>query len=230
MAEALAPAAPPTPATPTSTPAATTAATAAAVATPASPTPPATPATTPTQAAPATPAPAAPVITAPEKYSAFAVPKGLPEGHTLNEGVVQSVEKVSRTLGLTQDRAQALVDEVVPSIYRQGQQHLDAMVKDWQSQIQNHKTLGGERLVESQKTVDLALEKLGTPELKQFMDSPFQPGKHPAMWEFLHKVGQLMKQDGFPTSGRGPSSGADAPTDDAALAAKLYPKSQQQGQ
>lgn len=228
MAEVLA-AAPTTPATTPAAPAApAVAAQAAPAATPASPPPQVQPAVTTAPAAPVTPAKteAAP-STAPEKYSAFTVPKGLPEGHALAEPVVQSVEKVARTLGLSQERAQTLVDEVMPSVYRHGQAQLDAMVKGWETELQNHKTLGGDKLPEARADVKFAIEKLGSPELVAFLESPFKPGQQPAVFEFLHKVAQLLKQDGFVASRRGPSSGADPSTDDAALADRLYPKSRQ---
>jgi hypothetical protein len=154
------------------------------------------------------------------------VPKDLPEGYQLAKPVVDSVEKVARELGLPQDRAQKLIDTLLPTTHRMGQEHLAAMVSDWESQIANHKELGGAKLDESRATVRQAVEKLDpSGALQQFLESPFQPGKHPALFAALHKVGQLMQPDGFVASRRGPSSGADQSPDDSTLAAKLYPKS-----
>lgn len=213
------PAAPAAPTTPVAPPAP-----ASAQGTPAATTPPATPAPG-TATPPAPPAPAKPAEGAPEKYAGFTVPKGFPEGHQLAEPVVKSVESVARKLGLSQERAQMLIDEVMPAIAGSGQEAIDSTVKAWDAELANHKELGGAKLDESRATVKTAVEKLAIPGLMEFLESPLKPGHNPALFAALHKVGQWMQQDGFVASRRGPSSGADNSPDDATLAAKLYPKS-----
>jgi hypothetical protein len=158
-------------------------------------------------------------VVAPEKYE-FTTPKGLPDGQKLDDAVIADLSSVAKELNLSQEQAQKLIDKVWPTMHRRGLESAKEVHETWVQEIRTHKTLGGEKLVESQKVAQSAInffDKEG--KLGGLLTGPLRLGDNPAFFEFAHAVGQAMKNDRFVGSDRAPVSGA---SDDAALAQRLY--------
>ena len=56
---------------------------------------------------------------APEAYE-FKSPEGLPEGTEIDTQVLDSYSEVARELDLPQDKAQMMLDKVMPTLHRRG--------------------------------------------------------------------------------------------------------------
>lgn len=164
------------------------------------PTPPATP--------PATPPPdgQTPPPAAPEKYD-LKVPQGA-ESY-LDAQDLKAFESVVRAKGLTNEQAQAAIDE-----------HADALAAQsaaFRSQTEQDPTYGGEKLAETQKLASAALDKIrpaGTPRgdaLRRVLAKTGY-GNHLEVVALLADLGKMMAED-KPGSG---GSGGGAPAKDAA--------------
>ena len=161
---------------------------------------PATPAG-PVAATPAEPAPAEPAVPpvegedpiSPESYSDFT----LPEGVVLDEALLGKAAPIFKELNLTQEQAQKLVDlqaEMVQEGARSQSESFNQLIEGWQNESKNDKEFGGEQFDENVATAKLAIDKFGTPELKQLMED-HGVGNHPEMIRFMWNIGKLMKED-----------------------------------
>lgn len=161
---------------------------------------------------PAEPAPAAPPV-APESYTFTP-----PEGQAYDPGMLTTFEATARELNLSQEAAQTLLERMAPTITeRQAQAQaasFQATVETWADQARKDPEIGGEKIGDTLRLGELAIDKLGTPELsKLLISSGF--GNHPEVIRVLAKAGALLKEDSIVT-GRETA----APADPAAL---FYP-------
>lgn len=149
-------------------------------------------------------------------------PAGAPEKYTLQipdaakdripSQALEAFEASARTRNLTNEQAQAELGAVLAT---------DALVRDalrtqWKTQVEQDAELGGERLAETQRLGNLAIDKL-FPEGDEHRDATLAflkegAGDHPVAVRLLHRIGRLMAEDA-PVSGRaksGTGSIADA--------------------
>lgn len=237
---------PATPATPSaaSAPAATTpaAASPAAASTPAAaPAAPASPASAPAAAASseapkapaglleepaaveaAKPADAKPAEVVPEKYD-FKVPEGI----TLDTEAMAQFEKGAREFGLTQDRAQVLLDQHLSALKKSQ----DALYNGWfdtqkQWQSETIQAIGGEaKLPEAKAAIARAINAMGPelgPKFRQALNFT-GAGNNPAVFQGLMKLAERFTEG---SSVRGNPAPQAAPKSAASL---MYPSKAAKG-
>lgn len=130
---------------------------------------------------------------APENYADF----DMPEGVTLDEGMLEVFAPAMKDLGLTQEQAQGLVNIQAQQVQAQQQGQVDAFsqqLEGWITDAKSDKEYGGDKFDESSATALQAVEAFGTPELKTMMET-YGVGNHPEMIRFMYRVGQAIKED-----------------------------------
>ncbi len=152
---------------------------------------------------------------APESYADFV----MPEGVEVDAALLESATPLFKELGLNQEQAQKLVDFQAAQVQAGARSQVEAFnqLKDgWVEQAKSDKEFGGDKFEESVGIAQMALNKFGTPELKELMND-HGVGNHPEMIRFMVRVGALTKED-VPGGGNAPSESADRAT-------IMYPKS-----
>lgn len=141
----------------------------------------------------------------------------LPDGVELDQAVVERFEPLMK--GMTQDEAQKFATAFAEFRQGEAQDRIEAFEQqkqDWYSASSNDKEFGGDKFDESTKLAVQAIEKFGTPELRQFMDD-YGAGNHPEVIRFMVRVGRAISEDN-------PGGGANntaTPKDHASI---LYPE------
>lgn len=159
----------------------------------------------------------------PEKYELK-----IPDGMTLDKGMLDSFTPVFKEIGLTQEQAQKLADAYVPMIKKQSESVLesyrqesmkeyDKMTEDWKQMT--IKELGADyqkKLAPAAKLIDRS--GFGK-EIREMM-SETRVGNHPVMVRFLTWVGSKISEDSFAEPNKqstGSTSFYDHPTSKATL-------------
>ena len=146
---------------------------------------------------------------APEVYEDFT----LPEGVTMDASLLEKAVPVFKELGLTQDQAQKLVSLEAEQRTAQAQQFVE-QIASWEASIKADKEIGGDKFEENLGVAKVALDKFGTPELKDFMEGT-GAGSHPEIVRLLVRVGQAIKEDN-PGGGTPPAPSKD-------IVERMYP-------
>jgi len=131
--------------------------------------------------------------TAPGTYADFV----MPEGVDVDSALLAEASPIFKELGLSQEQAQKLVDFQAKQVQAGSQGQVDAfnqMMNDWQDQSRNDKEFGGDKFEESVGVARSAIDKFGTPELKQLLEE-HGVGNHPEVIRFMVKVGRLTAED-----------------------------------
>lgn len=131
--------------------------------------------------------------TTPDTYADFA----MPEGVTVDSAMLNEAVPLFKELGLTQDQAQKLVDFQAKQVQASSQSNVDAfnqLMNDWQEQSRNDKEFGGDKFEENIGIARSAIDKFGTPELKQLLEE-HGVGNHPEVIRFMVNVGKLTAED-----------------------------------
>ena len=129
----------------------------------------------------------------PEAYADFS----LPDGVELDSATLESVAPLMKEAGLSQESAQKFVDWYAERVQADAQRQVDAfnqLTGDWRTQSENDSEFGGEKFEESVATARAAIDKFGTPELKQLLED-HGVGNHPEVVRFMVRVGSLTKED-----------------------------------
>lgn len=152
--------------------------------------------------------------TVPDTYADFAMPDGV----TVDSALLNEATPLFKELGLNQEQAQKLVDFQAKQAQASSQSNVDAfnqLMNDWQEQSRNDKEFGGDKFEENVGIARSAIDKFGTPELKQLLEE-HGVGNHPEVIRFMINVGKLTSED-VPGGSNTPPTGAQ---DRASL---LYP-------
>lgn len=150
---------------------------------------------------------------APEKYEFK-----FPEGAQADEALLGEFTPLAKELGLSQEGAQKLVDLYAKA---QGQamktvtDHWDNLNKEWVGKVNSDKEYGGADLDKNVAVAKLAIDKFGTPELKEALNLT-GVGNHPEVVRFFYRVGKAISDDKFDTG----NGKADVTKDPAKL---LFP-------
>ena len=131
--------------------------------------------------------------TSPDTYADFV----MPEGVELDSALLTEAAPLFKELGLTQDQAQKLVDFQAKQAQASSESNVDAfnqLMNDWQEQSKNDKEFGGDKFEENVGVARSAIDKFGTPELKQLLEE-HGVGNHPEVIRFMVKVGKLTAED-----------------------------------
>jgi hypothetical protein len=130
---------------------------------------------------------------APEAYADFT----LPEGYQLNEAMHGNFQEVARSLNLSQEQAQQIID--LDAQRAQGDADAakaawDNQLAEWKSEVQNDEVLGKANYEQSMATANKAIDAFGSPELRAFLDESGL-GTHPELLKAFHKVGSAISED-----------------------------------
>lgn len=131
--------------------------------------------------------------TPPDAYADFV----MPEGVQVDEALLNEALPIFKDLGLNQDQAQKLVDFQAAQVQAGMQKQVDAFndqKKEWLGLSTNDKEFGGDKFDENVKIAQSAVNRFGTPELKQLLDD-YGVGNHPEIVRFMVKVGRLTAED-----------------------------------
>lgn len=131
--------------------------------------------------------------TPPDTYADFV----MPEGVEVDSALLTEATPLFKELGLTQDQAQKLVDFQAKQAKAGSESQVDAfnqLMNDWQEQSKNDKEFGGDKFEENVGIARSAIDKFGTPELKQLLEE-HGVGNHPEVIRFMVKVGKLTSED-----------------------------------
>ena len=136
-----------------------------------------------------------------EAYADFT----LPEGMTLNEGLLEEAAPIFKELGLNQEQAQKLVDFQAKQVQASQQGQMDAfnqLKNDWMDQTKKDAEIGGDKFDENIGVAKEAIAKFGNEGLTKLLND-FGMGNHPEVIRFMAKVGRLTREDN-PDSGGSP--------------------------
>lgn len=150
----------------------------------------------------------------PDTYADFVMPDGV----KLDESLLSEASPLLKELGASQEQAQKLMDIAAKQVQAGSQMQTDnfnQLMNDWREQSKNDSDFGGDKYDENVKIAQSAVNKYGTPELKQLLND-HGVGNHPEMVRFMVKVGRTLSED-VP----GNPGGATSKTDDAVSI--LYP-------
>ena len=136
----------------------------------------------------------------PEKYELT-----LPEGMPLDGELLEAVTPVFKDLMLTNDQAQALTDKFVEHMAAKNEQTMTAWAEtldSWVEKAQKDPEIGGDNWEQTKAMSQLAVNKLGTPELKTYLQRS-GGGNHPELIRIFAKIGPLLKEDDPANGGEG---------------------------
>jgi len=159
---------------------------------------------------------------APELYE-FKTPKGLPQGHLMQEAVLDVYTDIARELDLSQEGAQKLLDKVLPAIHQQGTEELRKTRAEWVKQVNADKELGGDKASENLAVAKKALDRFGSPALRELLNGQLGLGDHPEVIRLFFKIGKAISEDRFVAGREGTSVDLN---DMASMARKMYPKNE----
>lgn len=131
--------------------------------------------------------------TAPDAYADFV----MPEGVEVDAALITEATPLFKELGLTQDQAQKLVDFQAKQAQASSEGRVDAfnqLMKDWSEKSKNDSEFGGDKFEENVGIARSAIDKFGTPELKQLLEE-HGVGNHPEVIRFMIKVGKMTAED-----------------------------------
>lgn len=149
-----------------------------------------------------------------DSYEEFA----LPDNVTMDESVLGEASSLMKEAGLNQDQAQKFVDFFAQQRAKDAKNQVESfnqLISDWRDQSANDKEFGGDAFEENVGIARSAIDKFGTPELKQLLED-HGVGNHPEVIRFMFRVGKLTKEDVPGTSTR-PASAEQSRVD------TLYP-------
>lgn len=131
--------------------------------------------------------------TPPDTYADFT----MPEGVELDSELLSEATPLFKEMGLNQEQAQKLIDLQAKSVQASSASQVGAynqLMSEWQDQARNDKEFGGDKFDENIGVARSALEKFGTPELKQVMEE-YGIGNHPEVIRFMVNVGKMTMED-----------------------------------
>lgn len=128
---------------------------------------------------------------APEEYAEFQAPEGV----ELDADVVSELKSIAKGMNLPQDKAQQIVDLGVKMQQKQSEAW-QAQIEKWVGDVKSDKEIGGDKLPENLATARKAVERFGTPELRQLLDTSGM-GNHPEMIKAFIRIGKQISEDGF---------------------------------
>jgi len=149
------------------------------------------------------------------------VPEGdykfeMPEGMEIDQNLATRANTVFKDLGLTQAQANSLTKMVTEQRIEDAQAGQEAFTKQldgWVEEIKADPSLGGPNFEKNAGIASAAVEKFGTPELKEMFNQT-GAGNHPELFRFCLAIGKHLVEDQ-------PGTG-DAATADGDPADRMY--------
>lgn len=146
---------------------------------------------------------------APEKYEFKA-----PEGREFDAKVLEQFSEVAKELNLSEADAQKVIDKIAPALAAKQTEVLEAARVQWETDAKGDKEFGGDKLTENLAVAKKALDKFGTPELRELLNTSGL-GNHPEIIRAFYRAGKAISEDKF-------VGGNPSPGDGKSLADRLY--------
>jgi hypothetical protein len=141
-----------------------------------------------------------------ESYSDFE----LPEGVELDSEALEAFTPIAKELNLSQEQAQKLVSlyaDQIGKVAGANSEAFTALVDGWRNETKADKEIGGADYLEKAAVALTAIDKFGTPALKQVLND-YGFGNHPELLRFCYRVGKELQESKF-VQERGESGGSE---------------------
>lgn len=122
---------------------------------------------------------------------------------------METFTATAKELGLPVDKAQKVLDKLVPAIAERGQAAVQKVRDDMLAAAKADKDIGGEKFDENVAVAKMAIEAYFTPAFVKFLNDSGL-GNHPEMIRGLMKAGAPLKPDGWVFGGRKPDTNTGA--------------------
>jgi hypothetical protein len=126
---------------------------------------------------------------APEQYADF----DLPEGVAVDTELLDRFKGVGKELNMTQEQAQGMAT-MYAELAKAQTEAVTKTLGEWADATKKDSEVGGPKFGENLAVAKKAIQKFGTPELKQFLDHG-GAGNHPEVVRFLYRVGKTLSED-----------------------------------
>lgn len=148
---------------------------------------------------------------APESYADFKAPEGV----ELNGAVVDSFKGIAKKLNLSQEKAQAVIDEITPVMVAQQVEFINKVSVQWLDKAKKDAEIGGSNYDASIQRAIKVRDRFGKgadgnydADVAELFSLPI--GSHPGFIKLLARVGAAISED---TPPKGRVSGAITPQD-----------------
>lgn len=126
---------------------------------------------------------------APEKYEDFK----FSENSNVDPEILGEFQEFAKGLNLTQEQAQGVID-IQEKMNAKNMEAWNQTLEGWENEIRNDPNLGGVKLQKTLATCAKARDKFGDDNFKAMLNQT-GVGSHPAMMQFLHKIGLSIGED-----------------------------------
>lgn len=127
----------------------------------------------------------------------------LPENTTLTKEYVDKVASFAKENGLTPAQAQKVLERdhaYFAETQKSAKENFEKQIGDWEKQVQEDKTLGGDNFAANMEFAKRGFEKFSTPELKKILNQSGY-GSHPEVVRMFFAIGKAMSDDSFHKGG-----------------------------
>lgn len=138
----------------------------------------------------------------------------MPDGVDLDGELAEALGPEFKELGLTNAQAQKLVDKYIGIQQARADKQSDGFAKvieGWATDAKKDPEIGGDKWDASVQAAQRAVNRLGTPALKEYLNSS-GGGNHPELIRFMAKAGAMIQEDNPASGGAG---GAGKPAEAA---------------
>jgi hypothetical protein len=149
----------------------------------------------------------------------------VPEGFVVDQKLVDALGPEFKEMGLTQGQAQKLADKFMTVKADEAKAQQTAWTKtvsQWADDAKADADMGGDKWDGTVSKAVKAMDALGTPALKKYLDAS-GGGNHPEIIRVFAKVGDMISEDSPPNNGAG---GSGKPADPSHL---LFPNDAPKG-
>lgn len=130
----------------------------------------------------------------PEKYELK-----LPEGSALEEGHIDAVAEYAKQLGLSNEKAQELLERdgaTLASFQERQQAEYDKMADGWAMELKNDKKYGGDNFNKTVEQAKRAFDRFATGGLREAVKS-LRWGNHPEVLKTFSDIEERLGDDSF---------------------------------
>jgi hypothetical protein len=142
----------------------------------------------------------------------------LPDGIELDKDLAEFASPKLKEAGVTRDQANKLAVIILEARANETKKTFeawDATQTKWQDSVKSDKEIGGDKFDASIAAASKAINKFGTPELKEYLKAS-GGGNHPELIRFISRVGNAFSDDK-------PVGSGNAAAEGKTLANILYP-------
>lgn len=119
----------------------------------------------------------------------------IPQGVEVDQARLDQFKGLAKELGLTADAAKKVVAMEVARVQQAAEQHLKT-ITGWADTVKADKEIGGDKLAENLVVARKAIERFGTPELRDVLEATGL-GSHPEVVRAFFRAGLAIREDGF---------------------------------